>query len=347
MKLAKPPPPHPAARTVFVGKDRRGNWVACERSGIFGGLFVNRAQALKYALWANGQHPETVVEISREIELESAVSTPLGKHHARSPSSQCNSNWSSAGGFLRLSDDQESRSLSATMYADLAEEPQDATRLIGPESPKIKEKRVTVKESICKSRSPEYAADRIFVDRWSPRGFTQDEIPEEVLNTFFEAARWAPSAFNSQPWRFLYALRGQSEFEAFLAPLIEFNQRWARHAAALIYLLSRKAFTPPGKTERQFPRTSSFDSGAAWANFANQATAAGWAAHGMSGFDVDKARAVLRVPVGYAVELAIAVGRKGDGAHLPLGLLQRERPSGRSPVGDFVGRGLFPERFSS
>lgn len=347
MKLAEPPSPHPAARTVFVGKNRRGNWVACERSGIFGGLFVNRAEALKYALWANGHHPQTIVEVSGEIELEAPVNTPPGKHHARSPSCQYNSDWSSARGFLRLSDDQESRSLSATMYADLAEEPLGATRLIGPESLKIMEKRVTIRDSICKSRVPEYAADRIFVDRWSPRGFTQDEIPEEVLNTFFEAARWAPSAFNSQPWHFLYALRGQSEFEAFLAPLIEFNQRWARRAAALIYLLSRKEFTPPGKTERQFLRTTSFDSGAAWANFANQATAAGWVAHGMSGFDVDKARTALKIPQGFAVEIAIAVGRKGDGAHLPLGLLQREQPSGRSSVGNFVDRGLFPERFSS
>ena len=206
---------------------------------------------------------------------------------------------------------------------------------------------MTIQEQATKGRAPEHPADRIFVDRWSPRGFSQEQIPEGVLNTFFEAARWAPSAFNSQPWRFLYALRGQAEFEAFLAPLIEFNQGWARHAAALVYLLSRKEFTPPGKTEPQFSRTHSFDAGAAWANFANQATAAGWAAHSMSGFDVEKARTVLAVPEGFAVEIAIAIGRKGDGAHLAPGLLQREQPSGRSAVSDFVARGLFPERFRS
>jgi nitroreductase len=204
---------------------------------------------------------------------------------------------------------------------------------------------VTIQEPAAKSRTPEHPAERLFVDRWSPRGFAQDQIPESVLNTFFEAARWAPSAFNSQPWRFLYALRGQPEFETFLAPLIEFNQGWARHAAALVYLLSRTNFTPPGKTEPQFSRTHSFDAGAAWTNFANQATAAGWAAHGMSGFDVEKARTVLAVPDGFAIEIAIAVGRKGDGAHLPPGLLQREQPSSRSLAGDFVARGLFPERF--
>lgn len=202
-------------------------------------------------------------------------------------------------------------------------------------------------QKLSNGRAPDYPADLIFVSRWSPRGFAEDQIPEGVLNTFFEAARWAPSAFNSQPWRFLYALRGHSEFERFLSPLIEFNQCWARQAAALIYLLSRKEFTAPGKTIPQFSRTHSFDSGAAWANFANQATAAGWAAHGMSGFDVVKAHTELKVPEGFAVEIAIAVGRKGDGAQLPPGLLQREQPSGRSPVDDFVARGLFPDRFSN
>lgn len=125
-------------------------------------------------------------------------------------------------------------------------------------------------------RAPEQPAERIFVDRWSPRRFTQYPIPEEVLNTFFEAARRAPSAFNSPPWRFLYALRGRSEFDVFLNPLIEFNQSCARHASALVYL--RRGKTSPGKTEPHFSRTHSFENGAAWANFANQTTATGWAA---------------------------------------------------------------------
>ncbi|MCP1838444.1 nitroreductase [Bradyrhizobium sp. USDA 4524] len=206
---------------------------------------------------------------------------------------------------------------------------------------------MTIQEPASKIRAPEHPVNRIFIDRWSPRGFAQDQIPEAVLNTFFEAARWSPSAFNSQPWRFLYAFRGQSEFEALLSPLIEFNRGWARHAAALIYLLSRKDFTPPGKTDALFSRTHSLDSGAAWVNFANQATAAGWAAHGMSGFDVEKARTILRVPDSFAVEIAIAVGRRGDGARLPPELLKREQPSGRSPVGDFAAHGFFPERFRS
>jgi nitroreductase len=207
------------------------------------------------------------------------------------------------------------------------------------------EKIVTFHTPGSTSRTPEHSAERIFVDRWSPRGFSEEDISDSVLRSFFEAARWAPSAFNSQPWRFLYTLRGEPEFVTFLAPLIEFNRGWAQHAAALVYLVSKKDFTPPGKTEAQFSRTHSFDSGAAWANFANQAALGGWAAHGMSGFDVDAARKALGVPDGFVVEIAIAVGRKGDGAHLTPALLQREQPSGRSPVSHFVARGLFPERF--
>ena len=196
-------------------------------------------------------------------------------------------------------------------------------------------------------RVAEHPAERIFVDRWSPRGFTDDEISTSVLLTFFEAARWAPSSFNSRPWRFLYALRGQPEFDVFLTPLIEFNRGWAQHAAALVYLISKKDFTPPGKTEPTFSRTHSFDAGAAWANFAHQAALAGWATHGMSGFDTETAAKLLGVPDGFAVEIAIAVGRKGDGAHLAPALLDREKPSSRVAVGDLVEHGFFPQRFAA
>jgi nitroreductase len=195
-------------------------------------------------------------------------------------------------------------------------------------------------------RTPDHPAHRIFVDRWSPRGFSEEAIPEAELLTFFEAARWAPSSYNSQPWRFLYALRGQPEFDTFLGPLIEFNRGWAKHAAALVYVISKKTFTPAGKTEPTVSRTHSFDAGAAWANFANQAALSGWATHGMSGFDVETAQKALGVPDGFAVEIVAAVGRKGDGAYLAASLKEREKPSTRLPVADFAASGLFPSRFS-
>lgn len=80
MKLAEPPSCSLTAPTVFVGKNRRGNWIACEQNGTFGGLFVNRAQALKYALHENGHHPETIVELSHEIE---PIFPPVRRSQAR------------------------------------------------------------------------------------------------------------------------------------------------------------------------------------------------------------------------------------------------------------------------
>lgn len=203
---------------------------------------------------------------------------------------------------------------------------------------------MTVHTFASTDRQPDHPAHRIFVDRWSPRGFSDDKISAEILRTFFEAARWAPSAYNSQPWRFVYALRGDAEFQTFLEPLIEFNRGWAKHAAALVYLLSRKDFTLPGKTDPAPARTHSFDAGAAWANFANQTALAGWAAHGMSGIDAAAAHKALGAPDNFNVEIAIAVGKRGDGSRLPPPLLDREKPSGRAPVDDFVAHRLFTER---
>ena len=194
-------------------------------------------------------------------------------------------------------------------------------------------------------RATEHPAHRLFVDRWSPRGFSDESLPEKELLIFVEAARWAPSSYNSQPWRFLYALRGTSEFDTFLAQLVEFNRGWAQHAAALVYVISKKTFIPAGKTEPAPTRTHSFDAGAAWANFAHQAALSGWATHGMSGFDVAAAQTALGVPDGFAVEIAIAVGRKGDGDKLSAVLKEREKPSARLTVGEIAASGLFPQRF--
>ena len=144
---------------------------------------------------------------------------------------------------------------------------------------------MTIHTPVSTDRNPDHPAHRAFVDRWSPRGFSDEPIRVATLQTFFEAARWAPSAYNSQPWRFVYALRGDAAFEQFLAPLIEFNRGWAKHAAAIVYLLSKKDFTPPGKSEPAFARTHS--------------------------------------------------------------LLEREKPSGRAPIADFVAHGLFTDRLGA
>jgi len=189
-------------------------------------------------------------------------------------------------------------------------------------------------------RTADYPIEKIFLERWSPRAFTDEAIDEATLMTIFEAARWAPSSYNSQPWRFLYALRGTPHFTKFLDLLVPGNQVWAAKAAALVIAVSKTTMSPRGT---EMPSHShSFDAGAAWQNLGLQATALGWYAHGMTGFDIPRAAAELGVPEGFRVEAAIALGKRGDKASLPEGYQGMEAPNGRNPVSSFVFEGDFP-----
>jgi nitroreductase len=192
------------------------------------------------------------------------------------------------------------------------------------------------------SRAPDHPIDPLFVERWSPRAFDGSEVPDEDLMTMFEAARWAPSAFNSQPWLFLYAKRGDGDWERFLSLLIPWNQGWAHSASVLIYILSDSMPMTGKDGQPQGSHSHSFDAGAAWACLALQATKMGYHAHGMSGIQLDKAREELRVPERWRIEAAAVVGRIGDPAMLDDKLRARETPSGRKGVGEFAFRGGFP-----
>jgi nitroreductase len=191
------------------------------------------------------------------------------------------------------------------------------------------------------SRTADYPIDPLFLERWSPRAFTGEAIPERELLTLLEAARWAPSSYNSQPWRFLYARRDTEPWPRFLGLLNEYNQFWARNAAALVILVSKTMMLPRGADKEVPSYTHSLDAGAAWANLALQATRSGWAAHGMAGFDVSRTAAELGVPMDYRVEAAIAIGRRGDKSLLPESLRAREEPSGRLPLSQLVCEGRF------
>lgn len=193
-------------------------------------------------------------------------------------------------------------------------------------------------------RQSEHKVEPIFVERWSPRAFTGEDISQQELNSLFEAARWAPSSYNSQPWRFLYARRGTPAFDTFLDLLIPYNQQWAKNAAALIVVLSARTFVRPGTTEVLAAPNHSFDAGAAWANLALQASALGWHAHGIGGFDAQKARTALHVPDDYDVEIAVAVGRRGDKSLLPDHFHAGETPNGRRPVSETAFEGAFPAK---
>ena len=192
-------------------------------------------------------------------------------------------------------------------------------------------------------RQADHPIDPLFLERWSPRAFDGSEIPESDLHSLFEAARWAPSAFNSQPWRFLYARRDEADWERFLDLLIPFNRSWAQSASVLVYILSDTLPFTDKAGEPATSHTHSYDSGAAWACFALQATRMGYQAHGMSGVDFDRAREELGVPERYRIEAAAVVGRIGDPATLPEKLRAREFPSGRKAAREFAFRGSFPD----
>jgi nitroreductase len=190
-------------------------------------------------------------------------------------------------------------------------------------------------------RQADYPIEPDFLKRWSPRAFTGEAMSETDLLTILEAGRWAPSAFNSQPWRFVYALRDTPEWETLFAVLNDFNQSWAKSASALVVILSKTHFAAPGSTEAKPSYSHSFDAGAAWGAIAHQAQVSGFQAHGMTGIHFDKVNGLLNIPDGYRVEAAIAIGRQGDKSILPEGLQARETPSGRRPLAEIAFKGRF------
>src|SRR5471032_532343 len=190
-------------------------------------------------------------------------------------------------------------------------------------------------------RSADHPIDPQFVNRWSPRAFSPEPIDNATLLTFLEAARWAPSSYNSQPWRFIYATRDSEHWKQFLGFLNDFNRSWASEAAALVIVLSKSTFVPPGATDEVTSLSHSFDTGAAWGYLALQASLSGWHAHGMAGFDKEKTRSVLGVPANFAIEAAVAIGKIGNKATLPEGLRAKEEPSPRLPLQALVSEGTF------
>ena len=190
-------------------------------------------------------------------------------------------------------------------------------------------------------RQSEYNVDPIFLDRWSPRAFDGSTMPKEDLLTILDAAHWAPSAFNYQPWRFIYALKGTPEFDKFLDILIEFNQGWAKNAAALVFIFSDTLSRPADGSEPKSYRSHSFDAGAAWGLLSVQAMKSGYFAHAMTGFDFDRAVSELGAPDGFHINAAVAIGKLGDKAALPEGLRSKETPNGRKALAEVAFEGRF------
>lgn len=189
-------------------------------------------------------------------------------------------------------------------------------------------------------RRADHDIDPVFLQRWSPRAFTGEAMPQEDLLRLFEAARWAPSASNRQPWRFVYAHRGTRAFDVILETLDEGNRRWTPNASVLAVILS-KTHNRTATGEMRAAYTHAFDTGAAWSALALQATLAGYYAHAMAGIDRVKAVSDLSVPEGYRVEAGLAIGRIASKETLPGDLKAREVPSQRNPVSSFAFEGVF------
>jgi len=170
--------------------------------------------------------------------------------------------------------------------------------------------------------------------RWSPRAFSEKPVPADVLRSLFEAARWAPSSNNEQPWAFLVATRDNPESHArMLSTLVEFNQTWARHAPVLAIAVSELAFARTGKPNRN----AFYDTGAAVADLSLEATSRGLFVHQMAGFDPHRAIELFEIPSGWEPIAAFVIGYPGNPESLPDTLRQRETASReRKPLTEFV-----------
>ena len=173
----------------------------------------------------------------------------------------------------------------------------------------------------------------VILARWSPRAFADKDVSAADLKKLFEAARWAPSSNNEQPWRFLVGHRGDAAYRKIFDSLVDFNQSWAKNAPVLMLSVAKKTFTPKGNPNRHFLH----DTGAATAYLALQAVALGMHAHSMAGFEPETARASFAIPSDYEPCAVTAIGFVGDPGMLPDALRQREEaPRERNPIEKFV-----------
>ena len=154
----------------------------------------------------------------------------------------------------------------------------------------------------------------------------------------FEAARWAPSSYNNQPWRFVYARRGEKEWDTLFNVLIDSNKTWCNKADTLVAVISRNAFEHNNKPAR----TSHFDTGSAWMSLALEAHSRNILTPSMEGFDYDALKKSLQIPDHFTVEAMIAIGKLGNKDELPEELRKREVPSTRKPLTEIITKGTFP-----
>lgn len=187
------------------------------------------------------------------------------------------------------------------------------------------------------NRESIYPIQPLILSRVSSRAFSDERLTEEELMSLFEAARWAPSSYNNQPWRFVYARLGEKEWDVFFDALVDFNKSWTKNADTLVVVVSKDNFEHNNKPSQ----TAHFDTGAAWMNLALEAHARQIVAHGMQGFDYAAIKKNLLIPDGFTIEAMIAIGKPGDKEKLPLEIRDKEIPSDRKPLNEIVFKAQF------
>lgn len=183
----------------------------------------------------------------------------------------------------------------------------------------------------------DYPVHELIQNRWSPRAFSEKAIPADVLRSLFEAARWAPSSNNEQPWVFLVSTKDNPEnFAKALGSLVEFNANWARQAPVLVIAVAELAFAKNNAPNRN----AFYDVGAASLQLSIEATARGLVVHQMAGFDPETAKEAFNIPQGWEPIAAMAIGYPGNASSLPEPYQTREKaPRTRKPIREFVMSG--------
>ncbi|MDZ8189288.1 MAG: nitroreductase family protein [Nostoc sp. ChiSLP02] len=182
----------------------------------------------------------------------------------------------------------------------------------------------------------EYPVHDLIRHRWSPRAFADRPVEQDKLLSLLEAARWAPSSYNYQPWSFIVATKDDTtEYNRLLSTLVEFNQGWAINAPVLILAVA-KIRNDDGKTNRH----AFHDVGLALENLIIQATSLDLFAHQIAGFNADTARETYQIPEDYEPITVVTIGYPGNPQSLPDGLRDRElAPRTRKPLTEFVFTG--------
>ena len=186
-------------------------------------------------------------------------------------------------------------------------------------------------------RKPSYPINPLILNRWSPRSMSGEALDDDEIMSLFEAARRAPSSYNNQPRSFIYAKRNSEHWNRFFNLLMEPNKLWAKNAAILVVVISRKNF----EFNEKPAVTHQFDAGSAWENLALEASSRDIVAHGMQGFDYKKAGVDLRIPPNFEVMAMIAIGKKGPKEILPAELQEKEKLTNRKPLKEIIMEGFY------